>query len=103
MPPEEQSLHYVTSRDGFSASLSGILGLENLIELFQSATLRLDEEEVYEPKFKYVPKYEKHVAGICQCYEWSGPYIGTYNQYLIFWRAMGAAKVFTNEAHPAVN
>jgi hypothetical protein len=44
------------------ASLSRILGLENLVHFLQGAPLCLDEEEVNDAELEEIPKNKEYVA-----------------------------------------
>ena len=44
------------------ASLSRILGLENLVHFLQGPPLRLDEEELNDAEFEKIPKSKEYVA-----------------------------------------
>lgn len=86
-----------------SALLAGVLGLEDGVQLLERTALCLDEEEVDEDQLNQIPEHEKDIAGgVLVLRSPDGEVMETYNQYLMFSMAMGAAKVLMKLAQPAV-
>jgi hypothetical protein len=99
--------------DLLRARLAGVGGVEHGIQLLKRATLGLNKEEVDKDELKDVPEDKERVAAeISRCAPWPSTMYGellcwgkmtaTYNQYVMFCIARGAAKVFTNPAQPEV-
>jgi hypothetical protein len=93
--------------DLLRASLPRIGSFENGVQVFQSPGLSLNEEKVDECKLETVPEDEEDVEPIADL---ASPVsavtsISFYSRHasLTLLRAIGAAKVFTNPAHPEVS
>lgn len=87
------------------AFLARVPSLKDRVQLFKRPSLRLNKEEIDKHHFEEVPEYEEDVAAGCFSVVVSRVQdltINTYNQYLIFSMATGAAKVLTKLAQPAV-
>lgn len=87
---------------GSRASLARVLSFKYVIHLFEGAPLGLNKEEVYDDELEHIPKHEKRVAAwISTLYILGSATVRrTYNQYVIFSIARGAANVLTNDAQP---
>lgn len=93
--------------DRLRASLPRIGRFENSIQVFQSPGLSLNEEEVDERKLETVPEDEEDVKPVADLVQRiskvASALIRSGPGSLTLLRATGAAKVFTNPAHPDVN
>jgi hypothetical protein len=91
--------------DRLGTSFSRVGSLEDDVELLKGSAFRLHVEEVYEYEFEQVPKYEEDVEPVSNLYRSisTNSDIWKISKILTLRKATGAAKVFTNPAHPDVS